>query len=84
MKYFFLSFLVFASVHAEIDKMVRISGKIGNVFDDSRVKVTDAHDQTYYLPRNVFPKDLRMEDGKMFSIEVDQAVLKDITLIKKK
>jgi hypothetical protein len=64
--------------------MVWISGTLGNKFDDKEVKITDTQGQTYMLPRHVFPKDYKFEQGASFSIEVDEKELRNLKLLKKK
>lgn len=58
--------------HAHVDGNVQIIGKIGNAFDKEKVKVTDSHGQTYYVPKNLFPKDFKFKNGTAFNIEVSE------------
>lgn len=68
---------------ASLSREVYIRGKIGNEFDDQRVKITDQLGQTYYLSRHLFPKDFKFKQGETFAIEVDEKELEKIKVIKK-
>lgn len=71
MKYFLLvSFLFSSFSFAAVSDEVFIKGKIGNAFDEEKVKVTDSLGQTYMLPKKYFPKGFEFKTGKEFSIEV--------------
>lgn len=59
---------------AALDENIFIQGKVGNEFDDQKVKVTDSHDQKYWLPRSAFPKGFKFKEGALFNIEVSEAV----------
>lgn len=82
MKYLYL-FLLSSLAYAEIDPMVFIQGTISNRFDDKEVKVKDSLGQTYMLPRHVFPKDFKFEQGAKFSLEVHEKELKNSKLLKR-
>lgn len=74
-----LSLTAFAGVGEE----VFIRGKIGNDFDDKRVKVTDTLGQTYYLSKHLFPSDFKFKQGESFAIEVPEKELNNVKIIKK-
>lgn len=76
----FVSLSVFAGVGDE----VFIRGKIGNDFDDKKVKVVDSFGQSYYLGKHLFPKDFRFKQGEAFAIEVPEKEVDKIKIIKKK
>ena len=74
-------FISFVS-QAALDDMVFIQGQIGNAFDKDKVKVTDTHDQTYYLPKSVFPKNFKFEKGKIFNVEITVDQYKELDIKK--
>lgn len=74
------SLAAFAGVGDEIF----IRGKIGNDFDEKKVKVVDSFGQTYYLSKQHFPKDFKFKQGEAFAIEVPEKELDKIKIIKKK
>lgn len=76
----FLSLSAFAGVSEE----VLIRGKIGNDFDDKKVKVVDTLGQTYYLSKSLFPSDFKFKQGETFAIEVHEKELSNVKVIKKK
>lgn len=76
----FVSFAAFAGVGED----VFIRGKIGNDFDDKKVKVVDSFGQTYYLSKQYFPKDFKFKQGEVFAIEVPEKEIDKIKIIKKK
>jgi hypothetical protein len=85
MKRFILAFAVlvsFVSV-AGVSQEVFIRGKIGNDFDDKRVKVIDSLGQTYYLGKHLFPADFKFKQGEAFAIEIPEKELSDVKVIKK-
>lgn len=57
---------------AGTDSMIEIQGVIGSTFDKNSVQVYDTLDQTYFLPRTVFAKDMRIAAGVPFVVEVDE------------
>jgi hypothetical protein len=82
MKYlllFFFSLSVFASTGHD----VFIRGKIGNEFDDKKVKVIDSEGQSYFLARHLFPRDLVIKQGQSFAIEVREKELDKVKILKK-
>jgi hypothetical protein len=82
MKYLLLAFLSL-NAFADTSRDVFIRGKIGNEFDDSRVKVIDTEGQSYYLSRHLFPKELVIKQGQTFAIEVHEKELDKVKLLKK-
>jgi hypothetical protein len=70
-----LSILSSFSVMADLDNQVFIRGKIGNVFNEDEVKVTDSYDQVYFLPRKYFPKKFVFKQGVSFAIEIPEEEL---------
>jgi hypothetical protein len=83
MKYL-LIFLISTSALAEVSREVFIRGKVGNHFDDKKVKITDSLGQTYFLPTRVFGKDFKFKQGQEFFLEVDEQELKDVKISSKK
>lgn len=83
MKLIFFCISVISISFAGVSREVFIRGKIGNEFNEKKVKVTDTLGQTYYLSRNLFPKDFVFKQGEQFSIEVDEGELEKIKLLKK-
>lgn len=79
----FLLFILSISAFAEVSKEVLLQGKVGGYFTDKEVKIIDKFGQSMVIPRSVFPKDFRMEQGKEFSLEVDPATIKDFKAKKK-
>lgn len=82
MKYL-LIFLISFSALADASRDVFIRGKIGNEFDDKKVKVIDSEGQVYFLSRHLFPKDLTIKQGQSFAIEVHEKELNKIKMLKK-
>ncbi|HXH74208.1 MAG TPA: hypothetical protein VNJ08_04540 [Bacteriovoracaceae bacterium] len=76
----FISLTAFAGLGEE----VFIRGKIGNDFDDKKVKVIDSFGQSYYLARKLFPADFKFKQGESFAIEVSEKEVEKIKIIKKK
>ena len=68
--------------NAAVDENILVRGRIGNAWTAQKVKVTDNFDQTYYLPRAVFPKKFVFQTGKTFTIEITQHQLEKIELTK--
>ena len=66
--------LIFTSLNsfAGTDAMIEIQGVIGNTFDKNKVQVYDTLDQTYFLPRTVFPKGTKIAAGVPFVVEIDE------------
>ena len=83
MKNYLMIFLLSFSALAGVDNEVFIQGKIGNEFDEKKVKVTDTLGQTYFLPRSVFPKAMKMKQGKSFAVHVSDEDLASVKPIKK-
>ena len=81
MKFLILLFMNFAS--AETSQEVFIRGKIGNEFNQDKVKVIDSYGQVYLLPRRVFPQNFKFEQGKSFAIEVHEKELERIKIQQK-
>lgn len=67
---------------AAVDEHVLVRGQVANVWTKEKVKVTDQFDQTYYLPRAVFPKNFIFQSGKAFTVEITDQQLDQIVLIK--
>ncbi len=67
---------------AAFDDKIFIQGQIGNTFDKEQVKVVDSNDQTYFLPKSVFPKNFKFEKGKIFNVEVTVDQYKDLDIKK--
>lgn len=67
---------------AALDENILIQGKVGNEFDQQKVKVTDSHDQKFWLPRSAFPKGFKFKEGAMFNVEVSEAVANTIFIKK--
>lgn len=82
MKFLLICLLSF-SAFAETSHEVFIRGKIGNQFDDKRVKVTDSEGQTYFLPRHLFPKNVIIKQGQVFAFEVDEKEIDKIKILKR-
>lgn len=82
MKYLLL-LLLSLSAYAETGRDVFIRGKIGNEFDDKRIKVIDSLGQSYFLPKNAFPKDFKFKQGESFAIEVHEKTLDKVKILKK-
>lgn len=79
-----LLILLVSVAFADVTGDVLIKGRIGSTFDEKQVKVIDSEGQSYFLPRKVFPKDFIFREGSPFTIEVDEAHLKNLKLIRKK
>lgn len=82
MKYLLIA-LISLNAMAGASRDVFIRGKIGNEFDDKKVKVIDTEGQIYFLSRSVFPKELTIKQGQSFAIEVHEKELNKIKLLKK-
>lgn len=82
MKYLLLLTLSL-SAFANTSHDVFIRGKIGNEFDDKKVKVIDSEGQTYFLSRHLFPRELVIKQGQSFAIEVREKELNKVKIIKK-
>ncbi len=67
---------------AELDKNVLVRGKIGSSFDNSKVLIKDSLGQKYFLPRHVFPAKFEFKQGKDFTLEIPEAEVSKIKLIK--
>lgn len=67
-----------ANLMAATSNEVLIRGKIGNSFDEKKVKVIDNLGQVYHLPRSAFPKNFTLKQGKNFSIEVPETILNNL------
>ena len=74
-------FIITSLSNAAVSDEVFIKGKIGNAFDDEKVKVIDSLGQTYMLPKKLFPKGFVFKQGNPFSLEVPS---KELTGIKVK
>lgn len=79
---FLLLFFVFSNAFASADNLVLIKGKIGSVFDGQKVKVTDSLNQSYFLPKRLFPKDFKFNQGASFTVEVPEKELDSIKVKK--
>lgn len=77
--FLFLSLSAFASTSRD----VFIRGKIGNEFNEKKVKVIDSEGQIYFLSRKLFPKDLNIKQGQSFAIEVHEKELNKLKFLKK-
>ncbi len=84
LKKYIIGLLLFMGVvsQAAFDDKVFIQGQIGNAFDKDKVKVVDSHDQTYYLPKSVFPKNFKFEKGKIFNVEITVDQYKELNIKK--
>jgi hypothetical protein len=82
MKYL-LIMLISVSAFAATSRDVFIRGKIGNEFDDHKVKVIDSEGQIYFLARHLFPKELTIKQGQSFAIEVHEKELDKLKMLKK-
>ncbi len=82
MKYLLIA-LISMSAMADASRDVFIRGKIGNEFDDKKVKVIDSEGQIYFLSRHVFPKDLTIKQGQSFAIEVHEKEINKVKMLKK-
>jgi hypothetical protein len=71
------------SAFADVGREVFIRGKVGNEFNEEKVKVTDSIGQTYFLPKRLFPKDFKFIQGQSFAIEVDEKELDQVKILKK-
>lgn len=70
-KKFFVVILFFStSAFAAVDDLIFIQGRIGNAFDKNRVRVIDNHNQVFWLPRSVLPKNMKIKEGEVFNIEI--------------
>ncbi len=69
-------------VKADLDDKIFISGKIGNAFDKDKIKVIDSHNQLFYLPRTVFPKNFKPQQGENFSVEITVQQFKELEIKK--
>jgi hypothetical protein len=84
MKFLFLFMLISTGAMADVSREVFIRGKIGNEFDDKKVKVTDSLGQTYHLPTHVFGKGYKFKQGQDFFLEVHERDLKAVKITHKK
>lgn len=82
MKYLLL-ILLSLNAFASTSREVFIRGKIGNEFDEKKVKVIDTQGQVYFLARKLFPKNLTIKQGQSFAIEVHEKELNKIKFLKK-
>jgi hypothetical protein len=82
MKYILLA-LLSLNAFADTSRDVFIRGKIGNEFDEKKVKVIDSEGQSYYLARKLFPKNMVIKQGQSFAIEVREKELNKIKILKK-
>ncbi|MFP5387280.1 MAG: hypothetical protein ACLGHN_14475 [Bacteriovoracia bacterium] len=82
MKYL-LTLFICLSAFADASREVFIRGKIGNEFNEKKVKVIDSEGQVYFLSRKLFPKDLKIKQGQSFAIEVHEKELNKIKILKK-
>lgn len=84
MKTIFLFFIFISQVvYADADRHVLIRGKIGNIFNENEVKVSDSLNQVYFLSPKLFPKGFNFKQGASFAIEVPETELSQISLKKK-
>jgi len=67
-----------------VSSEVFVQGRVGNEFDDVKVKIIDSFNQTYYLEKKYFPKDFVFKQGANFAIEVPDEAVEKIKLIRKK
>lgn len=76
--------IVFSSqfTFAGLDDAIFIQGQIGNSFDQNKVKVIDSHNQVYYLPRSVFSKQIKIQQGQPFSVEITLEQFKNLEIKK--
>ena len=76
--------IVIFSFHlkADLDDKIFISGKIGNAFNKERIKVIDSHNQVFYLPRAVFPKDFKPKQDENFNVEISVQQFKELEIKK--
>ena len=79
---FLLSGLVPNVANAAVDNLILVRGKVANVWTKEKVKITDHFNQTYYLPRMVFPKDFVFQSGKTFTVEITTQQLDQLEVIK--
>ncbi len=79
-----LALMITTKIFAGVSDEIFIQGKIGNEFDDKKVKVTDNLGQTYFLNKSIFPKDFKFKQGESFSIEVQSKDIENVKIIKKK
>ena len=68
--------------NAAVDENILVRGIIGNAWTAQKVKVTDNFDQTFYLPRAVFPKKFVFQNGKNFTVEITKQQFEQIELAK--
>jgi hypothetical protein len=71
------------SVYSALSEEVFIRGKIGNDFNEKKVKVIDSYGQTYYLARELFPAGFKFQQGEAFAIEVNENEIDKLKIIKK-
>lgn len=81
-KLFILIFLCSFVTKAELDEKIYIHGQIGNAFDKEKVRVIDSHNQTYFLPKSVFPRDFKFKQGAAFNVEITIQQFKDLEIKK--
>lgn len=82
MKYILL-FLISFSAFSAVGTDVLIQGKILNEFDENKVKIQDSDKQIYFLPRRLFPKEVKIKQGETFSFEIDEKEIDKIKILKK-
>jgi hypothetical protein len=71
------------TVLSGVSSDVLIRGKIGAEFDERQVKVIDSFGQSYFLPREVFPKDFVIKQGESFTLEINDEILDKVKVVKK-
>lgn len=81
MKYFIIALISWNAIAATSGEVL-IRGKIGNSFDEKKVKVIDNLGQVYNLPRSAFPKGFIFKQGKTFSLEVPENILTNLKVSK--
>ena len=74
----FFFVLLAQNAAAALDENIFIQGQIGNEFDQQKVKVTDSHEQKFWVPRSAFPKGFKFKEGAIFNIEVSESVANTI------
>ena len=56
-------------VHAGVHDRIRVTGIVYKKFTPTRVQVKDEHNQVFEIDRSAFPKNFKVESGKIFSFE---------------
>ena len=79
-KIFIFIYLFSALALADLDQKILIHGTIGNAFDKEKVKVTDSHQQTYFLPKSVFPQKFKFEKDQKFNIEISEDLFNSLKI----